>query len=202
MIHINLLGKEAEKKTKGLKSIEWPEFSVAASQTGIAGLFVVVLVAVAAAWWYQGSRLSTLRTELATVQAERSRLEDVAAQVQTMRNRTDLVRQKLDVIVQLKANQTGPVMLLDQVSRNMTDGLWLTRLQLEGDQVTIRGGSMSESAIAGFLENLQDSTSFANVRLRTLGDTGEQNNFLIRLTYRPAAARPAQSNSAPGGGGR
>ncbi len=126
MIRINLLGADSAKKSKGLRAIRLPEFSVGAVQAGIAGMFVVVLLGIGFARWSQSGTLKRMRTELALVQSERARVQEVADQVDALQDRTDLLRQKLEVIVELKANQTGPVMLLDEISRLVTDGLWLT----------------------------------------------------------------------------
>ena len=192
MIRINLLGSEAEQKTKGLKGLSLPELSVGATQAGMGALFVSVLVIIAVAWWYQSSQLSTLRGDLAVVQEERSRLQEVADGVDQLRERSDQLRQRLQVIVELKAKQTGPVMLLDQVSRNLTDGMWLTRLELERGEVTIRGAALSEASVVEFLSNLQGSQYFADVFLRTLGDSDDGLAFLITFGFTPVGAGATQ----------
>ncbi len=125
----------------------------------------------------QGNKLSRLRVELALAQAERARVQEVADQVNALQSRTDLLQQKLEVIVELKANQTGPVMLLDEISRLVTDGLWLTSLDLASGDVTLRGAALSDSPVADFLTSLQTSQYFEQVRLRTLNDSGETVRF-------------------------
>ncbi len=165
-------------------------------------MFIVVLVGIALAWWLQGNRLSRLRVELALVQAERARVQEVADQVNALQQRTDLLQQKLEVIVELKANQTGPVMLLDEISRLVTDGLWLTSLDLTGGDVTLRGAALSDSPVADFLTSLQTSLYFEQVRLRTLNDSGETVRFQITLAFRAnnVAAEPDVTGTAGGGG--
>ncbi|NKB87974.1 MAG: hypothetical protein GKS06_07125 [Acidobacteria bacterium] len=201
MIRINLLGGEAEKQSKGLRAIRMPEFSVGATQAGMAALFVVVLSGIGLAWFMQSRGLSSLRTELAGVQAERARLQEIADQVTQLQDRANLMQRKLAVIVDLKANQTGPVMLLDQISRMLVDGLWLNRLELDGDSVEINGAAMSENNVADFVTNLEGSSYFNDVRLRTLGDTGDAQNFYISLSFRPTMADSAEDALAAGGGG-
>ena len=105
---------------------------------------------------------------------------------------------KLNVIVELKASQTGPVMLLDQVSRSLTDGLWMTELELEEGEVRMQGASLSEASVADFVNNLERSEYFADVRLRTLLDTGEQSNFQITLVFDPTPGTDAQAGAQGG----
>jgi type IV pilus assembly protein PilN len=201
MIRINLLGGEAEKQSTGLKSLRMPELSVGATQAGMAALFVIVLIGIGAAWFFQSRGLASLRTELAGVQAERARLQEIADQVTQLQDRANLMQRKLEVIVDLKANQTGPVMLLDQISRLLVDGVWLNRLELDGDSVELNGSAMSENNVADFVNNLEGSTYFQDVRLRTLGDTGDAENFYISLAFRPTMAAPIDEPAAASGGG-
>jgi type IV pilus assembly protein PilN len=203
MIRINLLGGEAEKQSKGLRALRMPEISVGASQAGMGALFVSVLVLIAAAWFFQSRSVRSLRTELAAVQAERAHLQEIADQVTQLQDRADLMQRKLEVIVDLKANQTGPIMLLDQISRLLVDGVWLNRLELDEGAVEINGSAMSENNVADFVNNLERSEYFTSVRLRTLGDTGEAQNFYISLDFQPTmAARTAEAQAAASGGGR
>ena len=196
MIRINLLGREANKRASRFGGFDFQPFGANLTQVGIGALFAVVLVVLAGAWWYQSSQLSALRAENARIEEERRELQEVAGQVESIQDRTDLLRQKLQVIVELKVNQTGPVMMLDQVSRAITDGLWLTRLELEDRSVTIRGGALSEVAVADFVTALERSEYFDAVRLRSLGDSGESQNFQITLNFIPTPGGAA----APGAG--
>lgn len=193
MIRINLIGQELEEKPGSRFSL--PQLSLGGGQVAIAAVLVAVLALIGLAWWYQARQLGVLNNRIATVRAERERLQDVADQVQELREESDLLRQKLDVIVQLKANQTGPVMLLDQISRNITDGLWLTGLDLEGGSVDLEGAALSEVGVADFVEALGESRFFDGVRLRTLGDTGESFRFRVTFTFEPTPA--AVGVSAP-----
>jgi len=199
MIRINLLGHEAEGQARGLKSLRLPELSMGVTQAGIAALFILVLSSVALAWWTQSRQLHNLRSELAVVQAERARLQDVADGVEQLRQRTDRLRQKLQVIVELKANQIGPVRLLDEVSRRLTDELWLTRLELDEGDVTIRGEALSEVNVADFVNNLEGSAYFQNVFLRTLGDSGEALSFQINLKFKPLQGQAVDGAASAGG---
>lgn len=198
MIRINLIGQELEDKPGSRFAL--PELSVGGGQVAIGAVMAGVMLLIGLAWWYQARQIGVLTSRLSGIQAERERLEDVAEQVEALREESDLLRQKLDVIVRLKANQSGPVMLLDQISRNITDGLWLTGLELEQGEVEVAGAALSEVSVADFVEALDGSRFFDRVRLRTLNDTGESFRFLITLSFHPtpgaveAAASPREGD--------
>ncbi len=195
MIRINLLGSEAEDQSKG-SFLRLPEFGANATQIGIGALLASVFLLIIAAWWYQTGRLEVVRAELNGIEMERARLEEVANQVEDLQARTDVLREKLGVIVELKANQTGPVMLLDEISRRLTDGLWMTRLDLDEGDVEIRGSALSEVSVADFVSNLERSRYFSTVQLRTLGDSGEELDFQITLIFDPTPNRNAAAEAA------
>jgi len=90
MIRINLLGGEATKQGKGLRGLRMPEISLGMRQAGMSLLFVAVLGGIGAAWFTQSRGLRALGAELASVQAERARLEEIADQVVQLQDRADL----------------------------------------------------------------------------------------------------------------
>lgn len=199
MIRINLLGAEAQQEATGGKLPRLSDLGANANQIGIGAMLIGVLLLLGGAWWYQTGRLAVIRSEINAIEAERARLEDVAQQVESLQSQTDLLREKLGVIVELKASQTGPVLLLDEVSRRLTDGLWLTRLDLEEGDVEIRGSALSEVPVADFVNNLEQSDYFASVRLRTLGDSGEELDFQITFVFDPTpGVDPALAGVADG----
>lgn len=202
MIRINLLGGEAEKQSKGLRGLRLPDLSLGMAQAGMGALFLIVLAGIGTAWFLQSRGLRAQRAELASVYAERVHLQEVADRVVQLQDRADLMQRKMQVIVDLKANQSGPVMLLDQISRLMVDGVWLNRLELDKGSVEINGSAMSENNVADFVTNLEGSEYFDGVRLRTLGDSGDAQNFSISLDFRPTMAVPVTESPSAGGGGR
>ena len=187
MIRINLLGVEA---APAKRRVTMPSLGVGGDQLGLVALLVVCLAVVGAAWWYQRGRLSALRADLASIQAESARLTDAADRVHEIQEQTELLRQKLQVIVDLKANQTGPVLMLDQISRLLSDGLWLSRLETARGSVQISGAALSNVSIADFVSNLEGSRYFDDVVLRFSEDTGDAFRFQVNLTFSPNE-RPA-----------
>lgn len=182
MIRINLLGLEAAPKRR---RVSMPSLGVGADQLGLVVLLIACVAVIGGAWWYQRGRLSSVRAGLAEIQAERARLTDVAERVREVQEQTELLRQKLQVIVDLKANQTGPVVMLDQISRLLADGLWLSRLEAARGVVQIQGAALSNVSIADFVSNLEGSPYFEDVVLRFSEDTGDAYRFQVNLNFSP-----------------
>lgn len=195
MIRINLRGPEA---TKERRSWSMPEMSVGADQAAFGAIMVVTMLLVAGGWWYQGRQLGRLEARLSEVQAERDELSETVQQVDRIRSQTELIRQKLRVIVQLKRNQTGPVLLLDEVSRRLPDGLWLTRMEAVEESVDIQGAALSNTAIADFHSNLRASPYFDEVVLLFSEDTGDAFRFHLNSRFLPASRPESESEEESG----
>ena len=184
MIRINLLGHEP---VKAKKKRAMPELTIGGSEnvTFIAAIFGTLIV-LGAVWWLQSSSLATLETEHSTVAAEQQQQAEIAEQVRQMEDRRASVNQKLDVIVDLKKSQSGPVLLLDQLSRELPDSLWLTDITLdEGGEVTLIGQALSNVAIADFGQNLRLSSFFADTSPQFTQDTGDSVRFQISTRFVP-----------------
>lgn len=202
MIRINLLGHQKAKKPKR-KAM--PDITVGGSDNAPFILAVVAtVVVVAAAWWWQSRSLATLEARHTTVLAEQAELAATAARVQQLEDRRAVVNQKLGVIVDLKKSQSGPVLLLDQISRELSDSLWLTDMQLDQGNVQIVGAALSELAITDFGQNLRLSSYFADTNIELSEDLGDSVRFQISTRFVPLTPPPdppPAEEAAPAGAG-
>ena len=185
MIRINLLGHEAAKP----KRRSMPQFSVGGSDNAPFILVVVAtVVLVAAAWWWQSRALSVIRVSHAQVTADQAQLAETAMRVADLQDRRATVNQKLGVIVELKKNQSGPVLLLDQLSRQLADSVWLTDLTLSAGNVSIVGQALSELAISDFERNLSLSQFFADTGIDFTQDEENSVRFQLATRFVPLSA--------------
>ena len=204
MIRINLLGHETAKPKR--RSV--PELNVGGSENAPYMLAVVAtVVVIAAAWWWQSRTVGSLETRLAQVTAEQQELAETSARVRDLEDRRAVVNQKLGVIVDLKKSQSGPVLLLDQLSRELSDNLWLTDLTLsEGGEVSVVGQALSELSIADFERNLRASSFFADTNVQFTQDVENSVRFQLSTRFVPLSAPPEppaeEAVAAPAANGR
>src|SRR5882672_6715174 len=108
MIRINLLAAERERgKKKAVVFIGWR-------------------------YWSLGRQSTQLDAEITAAQEETARLRSVIEQVQQFEQRKAQLQQRVVLIEQLRKGQTGPVHMLDQISRALPPMLWLTELKQTG----------------------------------------------------------------------
>jgi len=157
MIKINLLPTK-RKPPKKLTELQ--------QQLVLGLLLLTVTVGGIAFFWMkltaQAAELQEkVNTAKATVADQKKKLEKVA-NVEEDRKK---VLEKIGVIEQLKKNQSGPVKLLDRISRAVPKGLNLTTLDEKAGQVNIEGIAFSNNEVVRFVDNLKSDLFFSDVML-------------------------------------
>jgi type IV pilus assembly protein PilN len=155
MIRINLLAVERERSKKK-----------AVFQTGqkvtIACSLMLVLAVVLVGWRYLAlnSESAQLDIDIANSQQEATRLHGIILQVQDFEQRKAQLQQRVVLIEQLRKSQTGPVHMLDQISRSLPPMLWLTALKQDDASITIDGRSTTPTGLSDFVANLEATGYF------------------------------------------
>ena len=155
MIRINLLAAERESKKKKATFQSGQKITVACS-------LVLVLTGVLIGWRYLAIQRESakLDEDIAKAQTEATRLHAVIQQVQQFEQQKAQLQQRVVLIEQLRKSQTGPVHMLDQVSRSLPPMLWLTEMKQDDSSVTIDGRSTTQTGVSDFVGNLEGSAYF------------------------------------------
>jgi type IV pilus assembly protein PilN len=202
MIRINLLAAEKERGKKKAAAV----FGTTGQKLTIGCSTILVLAVAFVSWRYWSlSRQSTaLDAEISAAQQETQRLHSVILQVQQFEQRKAQLQQRVVLIEQLRKGQTGPVHMLDQVSRSLPPMLWLTELKQKDDDVVIDGRTTVLTSLTDFVTNLEASGYFKKSIdiVNTTTEAGQGNaSELIKFTIKASFAQPESKAPAPGGRG-
>jgi len=175
MIRINLLGVP-KKTSRGRRAT-----SVAAAGGGegsstvvLALVFVgalAVLIGLAQVWVTREH--DRLEKDLQKALLENQRLAEVKAKYEASKKRSDMYERRVRVIDELKAQQSGPVNILNLVADtvNSTDAVWLDTMTNDGKTLTFTGMALSPNAVADLMANLRKTGAFKAVEIKeTLQD--------------------------------
>lgn len=160
MIKINLLAAEKPRAKKA-----WaPRFNLSGQKLtiGCAAILVMTLAGLGWRFWTLGQNAAQLDLELTAAQQETQRLHSVIGEVQKFEQRRAQLQQRVGLIEQLRKGQTGPVHVLDQISRAMPPMLWLTDLKQSpnSNEVVIDGRCAGLTGLSDFVVNLESSGYF------------------------------------------
>jgi type IV pilus assembly protein PilN len=146
------------------------------------------------------SRRSQLEEEIVKARLEADRLKSIIEEVKEYEDKKASLEAKIQLINALKTNQKGPVRLMDEVSKALPDLVWLTVLDVSGNQITMRGKTLSPNAVATYLENLKKSPFFAEPVFKSLGQDGGTSGtytWEMTLTFNPSAVLASAPVPAP-----
>src|SRR3954451_23016886 len=176
MIKINLLSEGKRPAAVRKKSAVKLEGQAIGQWMLLAGLLVGVL-ALAGAWYLQNQKLEAKQKEVADAQHEVDQLASVIKEVEEYKDKKAELERKIGIINDLKANQRGPVRVMDYVSRALPELLWLDRMKMTASSIEIEGRAFNTNAVANFIENLDKVPEFDEPTLKTteqLGNTTPQ----------------------------
>jgi type IV pilus assembly protein PilN len=196
MIRINLLAVERERTKRVRTAIP------AAQRVTIGAGLILLLTAVVIGWWFWSLRTESARldAEISRAEVETQQLRSVLGQVQKFETRKAQLQQRVTLIEQLRRGQTGPVHVLDEVSKSVPDRLWLTSMVQKGKEFTIDGRTTSLTALSDFVANLESSSWFkrpveiVDSQVEPNAQSGDLVRFTIRAQFENLDA-PSQPTS-------
>jgi type IV pilus assembly protein PilN len=201
MIRINLLAAERDRNKK--KAVV--TLGTAGQKLTIACSLIVLLALLFTGWryWALGHESTQLDAEIAAAQQETTRLHSVIQQVQQFEMRKAQLQQRVVLIEQLRKGQTGPVHMLDQISRALPPMLWLTELKQVGPDIVMDGRCTTLTGLSEFVSNLEGSGYFKrSVEIvNTTSETSAAANELIRFTIKAMFQQPGEAAPAVKAGG-
>ena len=210
MIKINL-SREGRGSARAASAAPGAGAGMAAAPANVNNILVVSLLVLglligggwtALKWNERNKKQATVNS----MQAEADDLREIIEEVERFERRRDSLEKRIALINQLKQNQKGPVRLLDHISRDLPDLVWLDSMALAGSQITISGRTLNPNAAATFVENIKADPMFDEPEFNTLsaeaGGTSGVNvyRFEMRFNFRYLAdAEPAASKGEAAG---
>ena len=196
MIRVNLVAERKAEKTKK------PLFAFPSGNEALANLAmaaVIVGAVLLCGWQYVSLRttLSGLNTRIAEGNRERERLKEILRKAEEFKTQRELLKKKVDLITNLKKNQAVPVHLLDQMSRNLPEFLWLEQVTERSNKISLSGKATTYNAVSNLYNNLSDSPFFADVVLGTTQVANEGVSFSMSARFVPDSLQPSEPGTEP-----
>jgi type IV pilus assembly protein PilN len=137
------------------------------------------------------------------LQNEIVKLDKQIAEIQKLKDQTAALLARKRVVETLQGNRAEVVHLLDQLVRQLPDGVYLKSIKQSGPRVTISGFTQSQARVSTLMRNLESSPQLENpglVEIKSATQSGQRiNEFLMNIDVTRAkveddskkAARPA-----------
>ncbi len=180
MIRINLLKPEAKELPveEVKREIKPPKMSL---------IYLLVVFAAAALFFYQRSALNKENNLLEAAQIEKNKLSDVLSKLEEAQKLKSLFERKINLINQLKPQQQLAVRIMDELSKHIPYYVWLSEATYDKQTVHLKGKALSNNLIADYIYSLETSPYFFNVNLLSSTQRTTRDNqyleFAINARY-------------------
>ncbi len=154
------------------------------------GVVVLSLLFISYRWVTLSREQTSLRKRIQTAEQEKKRLDAIIKKANYFKAQKELLNRKISLITELKKNQSGPVHLLDQVSINLPEFLWLDSLVESNGSVFVRGKATTYNAVSNLYNNLTDSDYFSNVVLGPTVTIPNGVSFSVTCVFRKPENEP------------
>ncbi len=194
MIKINLLTVERKVAKKKIAFGTGQKMVI-----GCSAILVLTGLFVGWRYWQLGQDSKKLDDDIAKAQQEAARLHSIIAQVQQFEQQKAQLQQRVLLIEQLRKEQTGPVHILDQVSRALPPMVWLLSLKQTPEnpnEVLIVGRCTNLTGLSDFAQNLENSGYFkksVEILNSKAEPTPQPPGQLIEFSIRAKFQRPGEA---------
>lgn len=197
-VRVNLLPHRAERRERQKRAFL---FSTALSLlVGAALVFVV--------WSVLQQQISGQSERNEFIAAENRKLDLQIREIATLRQEIDALVARQRAVEDLQADRNQPVYLLDELVRQVPEGIYLRSVKQEDKKISVVGWAASNERVSEFLRNLQGNSKFLEqpelVEIRISGQQppGVQRrlfDFSLRFAMKPTPERAQlqQSQKAP-----
>lgn len=214
MIKINLVREGRAVRGAGAPAAV-PGVAAAAGPGNLNNILIIGLVVVGAVvslgyWLYAKRNLANTQATMEQRKLEAQKLESAIAAVNDFQKKKDSLQKRIDLINQLKQNQKGPVRIMDQVSRDLPDLVWLDSMNITNGNISLNGRGLNPNAIALFIANVKQDPYFEEPKVGTIAQqssnppvyTFDMNfgfSYTPKTPGQPAGAATGTSTAATSG---
>lgn len=183
MIKINLIAERGKTKTKARAASTSLEGGGMGRNVLLAGILILGVAAAGAWWWSLTGQIADWQQKHVDADRELERLTEVRKKGEEFKAQKEILARKIELITNLKKRQALPVHILDQVSRNLPDFVWLDQMTSTQNQITITGKATTYTAVTKFYNNLSRSGLFEGVTLGRTFETPEGVSFSMTCGF-------------------
>src|SRR5258706_719077 len=155
MIRINLLPHREEKRKARQK-----QFATLAAFAGMVALTIAGLL-----WFFFDSQVENQKGRNNYLNTEIAKLDKEIGEIRKIREEAASLLAKKQVVEGLQSNRSDPVSLLDQLLRQLPEGLYLKSIKQTGVKVNVTGYAQSNARVAAFMRNIEASPYLENPNL-------------------------------------
>ncbi len=163
-----------------------------------------VVVATGVAIWfgvhtYLDGVLTNQQARNKYLEGEIVKLDKEIAEINKLKEQTAALLKRKQVVETLQSNRAEVVHLLDQLVRQLPDGMYLKSIRQQGTKVSISGYTQSQARVSTLMRNLEGSQYLQNANLIEIKAAGQGGQRVNEFTMNIDVTRAAEPDPKKGG---
>jgi len=183
---INLLPHREERRKRSRQ-----HFYVLAGGVGIVGALIV-----AAVHGFYASRIETQIDRNRFLKSENAKLDKEIAEIQKLKDEIQALLARKQVIETLQADRATTVYMLDQLVRQMPEGVYLRSVVQKGTRLNILGYAQSNARVSTLMRNIEASPWLGSPGLVEVKASNVEKRRVAEFNMNLSLKRPAPEKDA------
>lgn len=166
--------------------------------------FVAIVGAVAAylVYYYLDDQYNNHISRNKYLTEEIAKVDKDIAEINRLKEQTASLLARKQVVETLQSNRAETVHLLDQLVRQLPDGMYLQQVKQQGSKVTVNGVTQSQARVSTLMRNLESSQRLGNpalVEIKAIQQGATRaNEFTMNVTVIRPKAEDAKAPAKKG----
>jgi type IV pilus assembly protein PilN len=189
---INLLPHREERRKRSRQ-----HFATVAGGTALVGVALAFLM-----YQYYDRQISTQNDRNTFLATEIKKLDKDIAEINELRNQIQALLARKQIIETLQADRAQTVHLLEQMVRQMPEGVYLKSMRQSAQKVHIVGYAQSNARVSTLMRNIEaspwlDQPLLVEVKAATTADKKRVSHFDMYVQLKRAAAAKDAAKAEP-----
>jgi type IV pilus assembly protein PilN len=178
MMRINLLPHRQIKRAERQR-----QFGLMALMAAVAAGAVVF-----SGWTFLGSQKSSQLERNGRLEKAIASLDKEIADIKDLKDQINNVLERKQVVENLQTNRSQAVVILDEITRQLPEGLYLKSIKQQGNLITLEGFADTNARVATLVRNLSvsnwmESPNLIEIKSITVNNI-KQNEFMLNVSLK------------------
>ncbi len=192
MMRINLLPHRQIKRAERQR-----EFGLMGLMAAGAACAVIFL-----GWQFLGAQKNSQLERNARLETAISGLDKEIADIKDLKDQISNVLERKQVVENLQTNRSQAVVILDELTRQLPEGLYLKSIKQAGNLITLEGVADTNARVATLVRNLSvsnwmESPNLVEIKSITVNNI-KQNEFMLNVSLKAQKAEEAPNQKKVG----
>lgn len=189
MVRINLLPHRQLKRAERQR-----QFGLMALMAAVAAGAVVFM-----GWTYLSAKKDSQIERNGRLEQAIGQLDKKIADIKDLKDQISNVLERKQIVENLQTNRSQSVVILDELSRQLPEGLYLKNIKQQGNLITLEGVADTNARVATLVRNLSvsnwmESPNLIEIKAMTLNGV-KQNDFTLNVSLKVQKAEEAPNKN-------